>query len=381
MSHTFQKTSDKLAIVGSHAESRDKGPWNDESYDLWVINEAPQHPWCKRYTASINIHRPETYHNPNGNSYTDHWKWLQEEHGKPIWMQDIDPEVPDSVKFPLEEMIKNFPAAKPNGEDPYFTSSPAYLLALGLYLGYKIIHVWGVDLSSNTEYTFQANCWRYWVGVAKGMLGNNFRIVEGGKHLFKSKLYGYHEDPRVGSAYFKARVDFHESYMPKLKKRCDTLKSDLNEILMGKGDVKRFSNLFQEARKAYQELGALMGSQSTAQRLSERDDPIARQEYEWHAAKAQSDAAPLQMQMYSGMGKLEYVFNAWLQSGNPQARNQVSIFLDEILNLAQQLGMQTGLYSENVFYLNEFDQRLVNTSGASQSDELNAIQATEAAKK
>ena len=157
--HTFTRTSDKLAIVGSHAATRELAPYDDESYDLWVFNEAPQHPWCKRYTASFNIHRPETYHNPNGISNMNHWAWLQEEHGKPIWMQDVDPDVPDSVRFPLKEM-ENWAPAKPNGKDFYFTSTPSYALGLALFLGYKVIHTWGVDLSSNTEYTFQANCWR-----------------------------------------------------------------------------------------------------------------------------------------------------------------------------------------------------------------------------
>ena len=86
-----------LAIVGSHPATRDNAPWDNHSIDIWVFNEAAREAWVKRWDAVFQLHKPTIYRNPNNRTDPKHWEWLQQVHGKPIYMQAHDPMVPDSI--------------------------------------------------------------------------------------------------------------------------------------------------------------------------------------------------------------------------------------------------------------------------------------------
>jgi hypothetical protein len=136
-----------LAIVGSHPDTRELAPYQSSGFDIWLFNEAAMKPEVyRRWDALLQIHKPEVYASENNWVNKDHWTWLQQDHGKVIWMQDVDPRVPNSRKYPLDEILKLTPFH-------YLRSTPAMALALGIYLGYTDIWLYGSELSSNTEYT------------------------------------------------------------------------------------------------------------------------------------------------------------------------------------------------------------------------------------
>jgi hypothetical protein len=94
-----------LAIVGSHPDSREKAPFDDPNYEIFLFNEAPQKTEIyKRWDTSLQIHKPEVYTSETNWVNKDHWKWLQQDHGpdKRIFMQEADPRVPNSVRYPIE---------------------------------------------------------------------------------------------------------------------------------------------------------------------------------------------------------------------------------------------------------------------------------------
>ena len=165
----------RLAIVGTHPDTRALAPFDDEGVDIWVFNEAPRQPWCKRYSASFQIHAPEVYSSPNNWIDKGYWGWLQEPHGKPVYMQEVDPRVPDSVRYPLKEIVWAIPGAGLR----WFSSSAAYALALALYQGYRDITLFGMRLVSSTEYAFQLRNFNFWAGVAGD--GRKARPVRGDK--------------------------------------------------------------------------------------------------------------------------------------------------------------------------------------------------------
>ena len=381
--HIFERKNDKLAVVGSHKDTRDCNVWDDPEWDIWVFNEAALMPWAKRVTAAFDIHQEKNYTGTNGIGNADSWGWKQQDHGITIWMQDVDERVPNSVRYPLKEMRDTFPAADPaHTGKGFFTSTPSYALALVLFLGYKTIHTWGVDLGSNTEYLYQANAWRYWCGVAFGMLGGNFKIVNGGHALFSAKLYGYEDDTRSGPDFYKASLEKHNNDWPRLKKRYGKLRDELTDILGGKGDPKDFVRLFPETQTAGIEFGENVARIAEAERYTERHEVLHRQEFEWHAAKAREATGKTQSRMYTEIGKFEYTFNAWVQAPNSEnkarARNQCASFLENALNLAVELGKLQGIYRENIYYLSEFDQRLTASGNGEQTDELLAVSNAEA---
>ena len=159
----------KLAIVGAEEHTRNHAPWEDESFDIWVVNEWVTAEWCKRYTASIDIHWEEIYTDPRFDREGKYWQWLKQAHGKPVYMQKVDPDVPDSVEYPLKEINRLFLSNLTYQDRPVknFRSSISYCIALALYLGYEQIDIYGVELVG-IEYKGQAQNFAFWVGLATG---------------------------------------------------------------------------------------------------------------------------------------------------------------------------------------------------------------------
>jgi hypothetical protein len=143
------------------------------------------------------------------------------------------------------------------------------------------------------------------------------------------------------------------------------------------------TKLYPEAQAAALEYGECVQSMAESQRYAERSEILHRQEFEWHAATAQQEVNKLQSKLYTELGKFEYLYNVWVQTPNQQskvmARNQCAQFLDNTLKFAFEMGKQRGRYKENMFYLNEFDQRLT-ASGSGELDEYLAVSNTEAPK-
>jgi len=171
----------KLAIVGAEEHTRHLAPYDDPEYEIWVFNEWTKADWCKRWDALLQLHKPNIYQNLKNNKDARHWEWLQEEHGKPIWMQKVDPLVPDSVRYPLQEIMERYGTR-------YFRATVCYAIALALYLGYEDIHIWGVELKDHAEYRSQRDCFIFWNGAAHGRIK-----LHCCKDMFTQPLYGFEE--------------------------------------------------------------------------------------------------------------------------------------------------------------------------------------------
>ena len=193
----------RVAIVGSHSATRDNAPWDDLSIPIWVINEAASQPWVKRWDACFQIHIPAVYHNPHNMSDPAHWRWLQGDHGHPIYMQDIDPAVPDSVRYPLKEI--QFDLLDGFKFKDYFRASVCYALGLAIWQGYDIIDVYGVEAKSNTEYQFQRECVIAWIFYALGRgIKVNMNCAEG---MFDGYLYGYDGNLEIKLDAYGSRIE------------------------------------------------------------------------------------------------------------------------------------------------------------------------------
>ena len=341
----------KLAIVGSHPDTRGGAPWDNQDYDIWVFNEAPQADWCERWDVDFQLHKPEVYMSPNNYSNNNHWPWLQMDHrGKVIYMLEIDDLVPCSRAYPRDEIVASVPGAKRE----MFTSSPVYALALALYLGYKDIDIWGVDLSSNTEYTRQLPGWMYWIGVADGM-GVNLGLHAGLQH-FKPTWYGFAGETQLGQEYYKGRVELFEKTMEtanadmrKLRDRIDNAIERLNPD--------KLLDLMIQARDTATEAGILAGALNEAKYYASRLDPIPRQEIERRCAQAQKDGEAHRARMYHSGGQLEYVYNVWRQTMVLQARDQMLNFLAKNIENATNTGICMGAYKENLQNMHELDEK------------------------
>lgn len=352
----------KVAIVGSEEATRGMAPWDDLEYEIWVLNEAPQAAWCKRWDVCFQMHLERVYTGYN-HVRSDHWDWLQMDHGpdKRIYMQEMDNRVPNCRVYPLEAVMGMTP-------DRMLTSTVAQALALAILMGYEDIGVWGVSLVSNSEYNYQLQGWIYWVGFARGVGYANGRettlTLHSGESNFANRNYGYDGDP-IMSDFFQGRVEILQGEYNTLEKRLRKIDSIIAEAMLdNKYDLAATG--IRDLEKAGMECGAMAGALGEAQMYAARDGTTftPRQEIERHAAKAQQDGDELRAMMYHAGGKCEYVWNVWRQTGKMEALQQLRKFVEEKRKLAYDTGARLGIYRENMEYLQEYDERITALGGS-----------------
>lgn len=346
----------KLAIVGSHDATRSLAPWDNLEYEIWVFNEAVITDWAKRYDASFQLHKPEVYSSMNNWVNPKYWPWLQLDHGAQIiYMQDVDRRVPNSRRYPLEEVLSGL--AQPFR---WITSTASYALALALYQGYQEIEIYGVELSSNTEYSYQLNNWQYWVGVAVGM-GVDLKVVSGMVH-FTGTLYGYEGEVQLPREYYVKRADALEIAWHASENRVRQAKNKVNDAILDR-KYDALKTLILEYQNANTESGQIAGAMSEANNYAKRNDPITRQEFERRAAQSQRDGEEKRVLMYYTGGKTEYTFNVWMQTGHAEALKQFRQFITDQVQLGYEVGAHHGIYKENLEYFQEYDARLTAAGG------------------
>jgi len=125
---------------------------------------------------------------------TNHWQWLQEDHGFPIYMQRNYDDVPNSVKYPLREVQDKLIGNFIRGEErikKLFSSTFNYEVALALYEGFERIEIYGIEMLGEGEYGWQREAMAFWLGKADSM-GVDIWIPESCT-LLNQLLYGYEE--------------------------------------------------------------------------------------------------------------------------------------------------------------------------------------------
>ena len=345
-----------LAIVGSHPDTRELAPYDDPDYEIWLFNEAAMKPEVyRRWDGLLQIHIPEVYTSTTNWVNKDHWNWLQQDHGpdKRIFMQDVDLRVPNSVKYPLEEILSLVPFK-------YLRSSPAMALALAIYLGYQHIELFGSNLSSNTEYHYQATNYTFWIGFALGR-GIDLRM-ECWKEEFDQPIYGYEGELQLDTDYFIERFVENEMVYKRKENARQKIQKKLDEAML-KSQFDRVGDLSITLENASISTGEMYGRMMEAKRYMERTDHISRQEFERVSAKAQLAGEVTTADMNHEAGKAEYAWNVWMQTGNLEALKQLRVFLKAKTEKAFDTGKHLGVFRENVQFMNEYDSRVTAAGG------------------
>jgi hypothetical protein len=346
-----------LAIVGSHPDSREKAPFDDPNYEIFLFNEAPQKPEIyRRWDTCLQIHIPEVYSSETNWVNKDHWKWLQQDHGpdKRIFMQEVDPRVPNSIRYPIEGVRSLVPYK-------YLRSSPAMALALAIYLGYKDISLYGNDLSSNTEYHYQATNYTFWIGFAHGR-GINLDMQCWRSEFFEQPIYGYEGELQLEREHFLSLFNDHQIVHKMKNKAFEKIKDKLKTAML-ESKFEKVGEISLDLEISAIATGESFGAMQEAKRYSERTDHISRQEFERVSAQAQLDGEGVEKLMHHEAGKCEYVWNVWKQTGNLEALQQLRAFMDKRTELAFDMGKHLGIFRENTAFMNEYDQRVQAAGG------------------
>jgi hypothetical protein len=189
----IQRKRDKICIVGFASGSRMLAPFDDQSFDIACLNHGWN--WIPRYDVWYELHTPTHARKIS----ETHWQWLIAQPGpdspdfKPIYMQDHYPEIPASVKFPMAEvdewLIRRF-----GSEGGYYTSSISQMLSHTMWLGYKEIHLYGIDLLEESEHAYQRPGAEYLIGLARGC-GIKVYVPKQSALLKANYIYGITEPP------------------------------------------------------------------------------------------------------------------------------------------------------------------------------------------
>lgn len=344
----------RLAIVGNYPENRHLVPFWDEMTEIWVFNEMPHGKWVERWDADFQLHAPEVYRSPNNFVDQSHWDWLQQKHGKPIYMQAVDPLVPDSVEYPLEDVLTLIPYR-------YLRSSIAMALGLAILRNeWSEIGLYGINLVSNTEYAYQATNMAFWIGFAHGR-GVPLRL-HSWLDEFNQPIYGYDGQLFIGQAHFESRIHELEPANRRNRQELNHLNNEISDALL-KCKFNQVPALIARLENVAMAAGEVEGALEQARAYAKRTDPIPRQEYERRSAQAQIDGEVLRAEMYHTGGKCEYVWNVWKQTGSQQAKEQLRTFVREKAEKAFQTGVRLGMFSENIRYMGEYDALITAAGG------------------
>jgi hypothetical protein len=362
----------RLAIVGSHPDTRDNAPWNNPEYDIWVFNEAAManpidtphdlaKQWCKRWDVCFQMHKPEIYTSPHNRSNANHWQWLQQAHDdRKIYMQAVDERVPNSVAYPLDQAVEL------TGEK-YFTSSFAYALALAALQNYAHIEIYGSDLVSNTEYSYQAECFKFWLAYLRGR-GVTVEM-KCWATAFVAPLYGYEGEVQLGAEYYRQRAAKHNADWQSAEKNLANTKRAIDKHI-SMSEWQKVKDLVLSYQSAAHLAGSISGAMSEAERYAAYGErAIYRQEYEHSMARAQKDGERVKTLMYHVGGMVEYVWNIVKQTNAQKAITQLAEYIGVMGRHAYDAGAMQGVFAENGEYMRLFDG-LVQAAGGRKSLEI-----------
>lgn len=258
----------KIAICGFAASSRMLAPFDDPEWEIHTLNQLYRH--VPRATRHYDIHRNFREDNVEG---TDHPRWLAE-CGIPVYMTQVEPSIPTSIRYPLERVIERVV-----GTD-YFTSTVAFMVAHAIYeidqqveadvaaldaranalngpeaqadaddalallrhpgkfrawlsdrYAEREIGIFGIDLIVGTEYDFQKACVEYLLGLANAR-GITVRIPPQSALLKQLWRYGYETEPAqwpIRKKELDRRVESHMQERNKLIAQLQTIDGALQE--------------------------------------------------------------------------------------------------------------------------------------------------------
>jgi len=250
----------KIAVCGFASSSSREAPFDDPEYIILGLNQLYRH--IPRADAWIEIHREWNEHVIEG---TDHEGWLQSFPG-PIYMSERIPNIPNSVRYPIERAIDMF--------SDYFTSTIAFGIAVGIMEGFEEIAIYGVDLIVGEEYFHQKACVEYMIGFANAK-GINVRLPHKTALCKQMYRYGYEKEPDWGPmtmTNISGRLDILKEDHRKALARAHWLTGRLNEIesLNGSLEAEKFAERKEELSNERDEHLAALHMMEGAARETDR---------------------------------------------------------------------------------------------------------------
>ena len=192
-----------IALVGGAKSTRGAVHYS-QADEIWTPNWSYKYDYVPRIDRLFEMHPVWLYADTDLATWAkprEHWEWLQQEHPFPIYMLTDRPEVPASVRYPIEDVIREvFPnlkrydwEKKEHLQARFFTSSFDYMIGLAILKQkeWNITHLetFGVEMGADTEYRYQRHGGNFFLGAA---VTRGIQVtMPHNSVLLKSKMYGY----------------------------------------------------------------------------------------------------------------------------------------------------------------------------------------------
>jgi D-alanyl-D-alanine dipeptidase len=323
----------------------------------------------------FQIHSAPVYKNPENRSDREHWAWLQQPHPFPIWMQELDPQIPSCARYPLEAITAAFLGrfTWPDGNViQFFTNSISYAIALAIFKGYDEIHIYGTEMGSQTEYHYQRVNVAFWTGIA---LGQGARIVQHcARAIYDVPRYGY------DGAITLEIVDFGRG-MDEMTAQAEARAAEANAALDAEREAMEAGEGFEEAHQktldALIAVGTAEGIVGEAKRYITKAEKmteatgevtIHRQEFEIVAAQAANHAEKFKAMMNFDSGRALVMWEMYKASKDERFLQAFNDYSEKQLTNARAAGNAEGRRQANLSYLAEVDERIRAAGGSKAVD-------------
>lgn len=195
-------TPRKLALIGKAPSSLGLAPYDDPTWEVWILNTLGHAREVPRWERQFELHDLEL---TKAKEYGDYYTWLSQQ-TRPVFLRDQPPETfKGGVQYPLGQILEHF---KHLAGRTYLTNTVSLMVALALYEhdhGQPVsdIGIWGIDMAQHalagaghvgwftSEYARQRPSVEYWLGVAEGR-GIRVTVPAQSDILKTACIYGYH---------------------------------------------------------------------------------------------------------------------------------------------------------------------------------------------
>lgn len=201
----------RVAIVG-FAPSFVDAPFHDPSVEIWTMNY--HHLSVPRSDRVFELHWWSLLHLEAGQSPgVAHDFAALKALTVPVYMQEVRPEVPASVRYPIEVISAKY--TLPGADKPYLTNTASYMIALALeeLNAGDELYLYGVDMAHDSEYAHQRPSCEFWLGIA---VGKGIKLItHPTSDLLKTAfLYGY-EEPK--QEWFLGKLRARREHLTKMR--------------------------------------------------------------------------------------------------------------------------------------------------------------------
>lgn len=173
-----------VSIVGISPQSVTHLLNEGEDTEIWGMNQAHHvyEPYLlKRFSRWFQVHPWEAV-KERVHPSAKHEEWLSE-CGIPVYMEDIQPGIPSSVRYPYEAVTDTI------GSNYFACNTFCYMLALAIHEGFDKIKVYGEDMGpTDIGDSYARPCMEFLLGMAMG-LGKEIWVAPE-SWLLVNDLYG-----------------------------------------------------------------------------------------------------------------------------------------------------------------------------------------------